>query len=48
VSDWLQDIAALGMAGAAIALLLLAVGIFEVSRFNECRRVHPAWYCLTR
>jgi hypothetical protein len=31
-----------------LALLVFSAGIFlSIARYNECRRYHPTWYCLT-
>ncbi len=28
-----------------LALLSMAISC-EVARYNECRRIHPFWYCM--
>ena len=30
-----------------IGAALFAVGWLGVMRWNECRRIHPFWYCVT-
>ena len=31
-----------------LAAAVLAIGaILGYARFNECRRVHPLWYCMS-
>lgn len=26
--------------------ILTAFAFYELAKFNECRRVHPTWYCV--
>lgn len=32
---------------AVVAAILGAAAALGLARYEECRRVHPAWYCLT-